>query len=197
MDADLRHAYAVLGVWPPVTRPRLKRRYKALVRRWHPDRYHSDPAGQAEATQRLRDINIAYQLVAASMRLAEAPQSPARRVPTGPPFSWSRDRVDAIVDSMNRMNRLSPEMSVQRWVSIAVVVVYVVAGLIVIPTYTALAPGVVFVTLGYLSLTPSWLMPPMIMEPPSGSSVELWPVTESWRGPVMRGVLASRSSWLK
>jgi curved DNA-binding protein CbpA len=46
MDArDLRRAYAVLELSPPVTEERLKHQYKALVRRWHPDRYHADPVG--------------------------------------------------------------------------------------------------------------------------------------------------------
>jgi curved DNA-binding protein CbpA len=59
--SDLRHAYAVLGLSPPLTEAALKRRYKSLARRWHPDRYQADPVGQAEATETLRDINIAYE----------------------------------------------------------------------------------------------------------------------------------------
>jgi curved DNA-binding protein CbpA len=42
MDAsDLRQAYAVLRLSPPVDEEHLKRHYKTLVKRWHPDRYQA------------------------------------------------------------------------------------------------------------------------------------------------------------
>jgi hypothetical protein len=86
------------------------------VRRWHPDRYQADPVGQADATERLRHINIAYELVLASFGASEpAPvESPVEpgADPTDRPFSWSPERVDEIVDSINRLNSWSllPEL---------------------------------------------------------------------------------------
>ena len=55
---NLRHAYAVLGLTPPITERDLKRRHRELVARWRPDRFQSDPEGQAEAAIMLRNINI-------------------------------------------------------------------------------------------------------------------------------------------
>ena len=55
---NLRHAYAVLGLTPPITERDLKRRHWELVARWRPDRFQSDPEGQAEAAIMLRNINI-------------------------------------------------------------------------------------------------------------------------------------------
>ncbi|HEV8487540.1 MAG TPA: J domain-containing protein [Blastocatellia bacterium] len=139
MDASaLRHAYAVLSLSPPVTEARLKRRYKALVRRWHPDRFQSDPIGQAEATQRLRDINIAFELVATSLDSPEPSQEVApAEDPTDRPFSWSRERVDEMVDSINRLNSWSvlPEMSVHRWLSVGTVLLYLVGSSILLPSH--------------------------------------------------------------
>ena len=136
--SDLRHAYAVLGLTSPVTEARLKRRYKALVKRWHPDRYQADPIGEAEATERLRQINIAYELVMASFGSSEpAPvKAPGEPAPTAAPqFTWSPERVDAIVESINRMNSISwtPEMSVQRWISVGVVTLYLVVAIALFP----------------------------------------------------------------
>jgi hypothetical protein len=126
MDAnDLRHAYAVLGFSPPVTEARLKRRYKSLVKRWHPDRFQSDPAGQAEATQRLRDINVAYHVVATALASIGTPQpeQPSRSSgpsataspgaqpfvtptdATGQSIHLTQEQIDAIVDSINQENR--------------------------------------------------------------------------------------------
>jgi len=133
MDSSvLLHAYAVLGLSPPVTEARLKRRYKALVRRWHPDRFQADPVGQAEATQRLRNINLAYDVVAKSIGSTVASEL-AQPTPDemNSPFSWSHDRVDAIVDSINRLNRVSliPEMSVHRWLSLGAIAIYILASI--------------------------------------------------------------------
>jgi hypothetical protein len=44
--------------------------------------------------------------------------------------------VDAIVDSINQMNKISlaPEMTVQRWLSLGMVVVYLVMAATMLPT---------------------------------------------------------------
>ena len=111
------------------------------MRRWHPDRFQSNPVGQAEASQRLRDINLAYELVMTYLDVAQQWREPEARQDallegeTGPPFSWSPERVDAVVESINRLNSWSvvPEMSVHRWLSLGAVFVYLVVGLIVLP----------------------------------------------------------------
>ena len=43
---ELRRAYAVLGLSPPVTLSELKSQYRDLVKQWHPDRFQNDPAAQ-------------------------------------------------------------------------------------------------------------------------------------------------------
>jgi hypothetical protein len=126
---DLIHAYAVLGLNPPVTQDHLKHHYKELVIRWHPDRFQSDPAGQAEATIMLRNINLAYKVAAASIAAAQAPRDaepeaePDRAPGATPwnaappevhaarnrakrPVSLSPEEVDAIVESINSANRI-------------------------------------------------------------------------------------------
>jgi hypothetical protein len=84
--SDARHAYAVLGLTPPVTEDELRHRYKELVKRWHPDRFQYDPQGQAEASVRLRTINAAYEAVIESLtarrvksRRSPSPKRPIRR----------------------------------------------------------------------------------------------------------------------
>jgi hypothetical protein len=75
MSDEVERAYATLGLAPGASPDEIKARYKALVRKWHPDRYESDPAGQAEAAQQMRTINHAYQVLEDT-----APDpSPARR----------------------------------------------------------------------------------------------------------------------
>jgi hypothetical protein len=65
----LRKAYATLGLAPGASSRDARKRYKVLVKRWHPDRFTRDPQGQAEAARQMREINDAYQAI----RSAEAP----------------------------------------------------------------------------------------------------------------------------
>jgi DnaJ-like protein len=59
----IRSAYATLGVDPYAPLWRIRRQYKALVRKWHPDRFAGDPQGVAEATIRMRAINEAFDTI--------------------------------------------------------------------------------------------------------------------------------------
>jgi len=59
----LRSAYATLDLAPDAPLWRVRRQYKALVRKWHPDRFAGDPQGTAEATIRMRAINEAFDTI--------------------------------------------------------------------------------------------------------------------------------------
>lgn len=61
-SVDEERALAVLEVEPPVTLERVKARYKALVKRHHPDAN----GGDRMAEERLKDINLAYSTLKAA-----------------------------------------------------------------------------------------------------------------------------------
>ena len=80
----IARAYAILGLPPGSSRRDAARQHKRLVKRWHPDQYANDPQGQAEAAQRMREINVAFALI----RQASARQvleSAAQAWPEGEP----------------------------------------------------------------------------------------------------------------
>ncbi|MBT6095062.1 MAG: J domain-containing protein [Rhodospirillaceae bacterium] len=58
VNDDVKRALYIFGMEPPVTVDEVKTRYKALVKRHHPD------AGEAEADEdRIKDINQAYKVI--------------------------------------------------------------------------------------------------------------------------------------
>jgi DnaJ domain len=59
----LDSAYATLGLSRGASSSAVKRQYKALVKRWHPDRFTGDPQGVAEATLMLKAVNHAYSTI--------------------------------------------------------------------------------------------------------------------------------------
>ena len=94
MDAT-RRSYAVLGLPPGSPYPAVRKRYMSLVKTWHPDRFASDPQGQAEAGERLRVINTAYSTLE---RCLDAPSAETpRRSPKASGRRLSRAEIDAIV----------------------------------------------------------------------------------------------------
>jgi hypothetical protein len=58
----IEQAYRVLGVSPVSSALRIKREYRRLARLWHPDKFAHDTKEQRLATERMREINTAYQL---------------------------------------------------------------------------------------------------------------------------------------
>lgn len=148
MDAEVRRAYAVLELTPPVGADTLRRQYRRLARRWHPDRHAYDPVAQADATDRMRRINDAFRLVAASLE-----QTPQHTPPAGeaPRPRWagtrhaasrmSREEIEEMVASINRANEwtLWPRMSRDRWYSLGAVAFYFVFATVLPPAVGRLA----------------------------------------------------------
>ncbi|HEU4890466.1 MAG TPA: J domain-containing protein [Vicinamibacterales bacterium] len=64
----LARAYATLGLQRGCSPREAARRYRSLVKRWHPDQYANDPQGQVEAAQRMREINRAFAIVRGAQR---------------------------------------------------------------------------------------------------------------------------------
>jgi hypothetical protein len=122
----LDRAHATLGLRRGCTQAELKRTYRDLVRRWHPDRHAGDPAGQAEATVKLREINGAFRMVARSLSGAPpAPEQPAAERPE-PDRPLTRSEIDALVEALQAPSPV--DIVLDR----AEVVVPMVAGLVLL-----------------------------------------------------------------
>lgn len=55
--------YEVLGVSEDATEEEIKTAYRLLVKKYHPDRYEHGSREQAEAAEKLKEINAAYDMV--------------------------------------------------------------------------------------------------------------------------------------
>jgi len=107
----LDRAHAILGVRRGCSQAELKRTYRQLVRRWHPDRFAGDPAGQAAATAQLRDINDAFRMIARAKGGGTAAARPPGPAPPGavdaepgpsrdPGRPLSRSEIDALIAAL-------------------------------------------------------------------------------------------------
>ena len=94
---DIRRAYAVFGLPAGSPYPAVRKRYMSLVKTWHPDRFASDPQGQAEAGERLRVINAAYSTLARRLDVPATKTETPRRPPKPVGRRLSREEIDAMV----------------------------------------------------------------------------------------------------
>lgn len=60
---DLQRCYRTLEVEPSATFADVKRSYRTLVRVWHPDRFAHEPALEQKAQEKLKQINLAFELL--------------------------------------------------------------------------------------------------------------------------------------
>jgi hypothetical protein len=97
---DVQRAYAVLGLKAGTSFGEVRRRYRALAKRWHPDRHAEDAQNLNEATERMRRFNAAYRTL--EKRLGKGSQRAADHRPTTPTPGrpLSREELDAMVESI-------------------------------------------------------------------------------------------------
>lgn len=82
---DVEKYYEILGLEPHASAPEVKAAYRDLAKVWHPDRFTHDPRLQQKAQEKLKEINDAYQQLAA-MNFTPRPRA-TRPVSTPPPPS--------------------------------------------------------------------------------------------------------------
>jgi DnaJ domain len=125
MRDEITRAYAALGLEARASPAEIRRAYKALVKRWHPDRFAADPAGQAEAAIRMREINAAYRVIrdgfVGGMRASSAP--PPR--PAAPGRRLTREEIDAMVSSIGSQGPVDIALGSLRWYADAIWLVVV------------------------------------------------------------------------
>ena len=116
MPDDLRRAFATLELPLESSRAAVSRQFRILVKRWHPDKFTSDPQGVAEATQRLRAINVAHDTIKAHWQTAPAPEVNASpRASGATPHSFTRDQIEEIIAAIRYHESLWERLKDDPW----------------------------------------------------------------------------------
>ena len=77
--------YRILGVTPGATPEQLKRAYRRLAKRWHPDRFANDPAARQVAEEGMKEVNAAYEVLRSIGASRQQEPRPSRGRPQPPP----------------------------------------------------------------------------------------------------------------
>ncbi len=141
MSDPVRHAHATLGLAPGASPRQTKGRYRELVKKWHPDRHASDPAGQAEAARQMAQITLAYRTLLEAQGCfgsGPLPGSATAAAEAAPPREhWpggrlSREQIDEMVAAIGKEGPIegffaAAERFWDRFGTIAIVLVLFVA----------------------------------------------------------------------
>jgi hypothetical protein len=93
MPADIRDYFRVLELSPGATLEEIKRSYRLLLQRWHPDRYKPGSVMQTTAEDVTKELNEAYHQLCRKKRYLEfrpKPRASAAAGPTREPWPAAR-----------------------------------------------------------------------------------------------------------
>lgn len=105
----------VLGVDSRATSRELKKAYRGLVKKWHPDQFLHDPRLLKDAKEKLQEINEAYHalqrlLLDPKKHSSQSPRRPTQRASTAP-----RKANDASVKMSNARVKLFMDVHFAHW----------------------------------------------------------------------------------
>ena len=79
--------YSVLGVKPDASDQEIKKAYRELARKYHPDNYVDNPLADL-AEEKMKEVNEAYEAIQAATSTATSSSgSPTAAGPTTPPLT--------------------------------------------------------------------------------------------------------------
>jgi hypothetical protein len=101
-------AYQILEISPPASAREIKKAYLALVEVWHPDRLADRPELRHQATEKLKDLNLAYEKLCPRTSSQNRPQ--AHAAPAGCKESRGSEAMVRCVEclSLNRVSSFGP-----------------------------------------------------------------------------------------
>jgi curved DNA-binding protein CbpA len=156
--AAIEQAYRALGVPADSSALRIKRDYRHLVRRWHPDRFAHNTNEQRHATERMREINHAYELAKhAPLRY----RYDARRAAASTGDEPALRRTEPVPDIVEYIVRFVAGFAFGLFVSFLLMLADApVAALAIAPVLTGGASAVLGDRFWYLVLKHWWLWSP-------------------------------------
>ena len=90
MTNDLyRTSYRHLGVEPGSSWQEVRQAYKRCVKKWHPDHFHNDAKTQSIATEKIKEINCAFDLLSKHYQAHGTLPQPWEPLATSPPDTES------------------------------------------------------------------------------------------------------------
>ena len=137
---DPRRWLEVLGLGPDATKLQIDQAYRDLVKVWHPDRFESDPSLRLKATQKLRDLNAAYDGLRRSGIPPRDP-SPTERAETPPTPPYERPAAPVAPSSRSGRPWLFRTVLVATALTVGILLFYGMRRDRITPTYIVVVPN--------------------------------------------------------
>ncbi len=112
MTKDIQDCYRTLGLEPSSSIETIRRRYRRLIKEWHPDRFHGQSAKTSEANERLKEIIPAYENLVAFYRLTPPK---AKRAPRSKPTPPAPKDAKGQFEEGKRHQRAGEDESALKW----------------------------------------------------------------------------------
>ncbi|UCF73304.1 MAG: DnaJ domain-containing protein [Deltaproteobacteria bacterium] len=100
---DIKRFFEILELDRNASLDEAKQAYKDMVNIWHPDRFSNNPRLKRKAEEKLKEANLAYEMVRSFLTSPKEARPGQEKAPKSQAEAGARDKTEAVVEAGTRI----------------------------------------------------------------------------------------------
>jgi len=100
---DIKRFFEILELDRGASLDEAKQAYKDIVNVWHPDRFSNNPRLRRKAERKLKEVNLAYEMVRSFLSSNKGEEPGRKKGPKTKAEAGARDKTEAFVEAGTRI----------------------------------------------------------------------------------------------
>lgn len=100
---DIKRFFEILELDRNASLDEAKQAYKDIVNIWHPDRFSNNPRLKRKAEEKLKEANLAYEMVRSFLTSHKEARPGQKKAPKSQAEAGARDKTEVVVEAGTRI----------------------------------------------------------------------------------------------